>query len=54
MAVRESCNAAIVRPRDDLYDINDGLSLWGGLTFSIVKPLATFGRLENYQEAAQQ
>jgi len=24
------------------------------MTFSIVKPLATFGRLENYQEAAQQ
>ncbi|MDH3447555.1 MAG: TolC family protein [Gammaproteobacteria bacterium] len=41
------------RPRDDLYDFNDGLSLWAGLTFSIVKPLATFGRLENYQEAAQ-
>jgi outer membrane protein len=40
-------------PRDDLYDLDDGLSLWGGLTFSIVKPLATFGRLEGYQEAAQ-
>ena len=40
-------------PRDDLYDLDDGLSLWAGLTFSIVKPLATFGRLENYQEAAQ-
>jgi outer membrane protein TolC len=40
-------------PRDDTYDYDDGLSLWGGLTFSIVKPLATFGRLENYQEAAQ-
>jgi len=41
-------------PRSDTYDFNDGLSLWGGLTFSIVKPLATFGRLENYQKAAQQ
>ena len=41
------------RPRDDLYDLDDGLSVWGGLTFSIVKPLATFGRLENYQAAAQ-
>jgi outer membrane protein TolC len=39
--------------RDDAYDFDDGLSIWGGLTFSIVKPLATFGRLENYQEAAQ-
>ena len=35
------------------HDFDDGLSVWGGLTFSIVKPLATFGRLENYQEAAQ-
>lgn len=41
------------RPRDDIYDLEDGYSLWGGLTFSIVKPLATFGRLENYQKAAQ-
>ena len=32
------------KPRDDLYDIDDGLSLWGGMTFSIIKPLATFGR----------
>jgi len=41
------------KPRDDAYDFKDGLSLWAGLTFSIVKPLATFGRLENYQEAAK-
>ena len=47
-----SCNGDCT-PRDDLYDLDDGLSLWGGLTFSIVKPLATFGRLEGYQEAAQ-
>jgi len=47
-----SCSGSCA-PRDDLYDFDDGLSLWGGLTFSIVKPLATFGRLENYQQAAQ-
>ena len=47
----DSCSSDC-RPRDDLYDVEDGYSLWGGLTFSIVKPLATFGRLENYQEAA--
>jgi outer membrane protein len=41
------------QPRDDIYDLNDGLSFWGGLTFSIVTPLSTFGRLESYQEAAQ-
>jgi outer membrane protein len=50
----ESCNATPCTPRDDTYDFNDGFSLWAGLTFSIVKPLATFGRLENYQKAAQQ
>ncbi len=49
----DSCSTDC-KPRDDTYDFDDGFSLWGGLTFSIVKPLATFGRLENYQEAAQQ
>lgn len=49
----ESCSDDC-RPRDDTYDFNNGLSFWGGLTFSIVKPIATFGRLENFQEAAQQ
>ncbi len=49
----ESCTGTCT-PRSDTYDFNDGFSLWGGLTFSIVKPLATFGRLENYQKAAQQ
>lgn len=48
----DSCSSNCA-PRDDAYDFDDGLSLWAGLTFSIVKPLATFGRLENYQEAAQ-
>jgi len=41
------------KPRDDQYDFDDGLSLWGGLKFSIIKPLLTFGRIENYQKAAQ-
>ena len=48
-----SCSADC-EPRDDGYDLDDGLSLWSGMTFSIVKPLATFGRLEHYQEAARQ
>lgn len=39
--------------REDAYDFDDGLSLWTNLTFSIVKPLTTFGQLENYQEAAR-
>jgi outer membrane protein TolC len=49
----DSCSGNC-QPRDDAYDFDDGLSLWAGLTFSIVKPLATFGRLENYQDAVKQ
>jgi len=41
------------KPRDDQYDFDDGLSVWGGMKFSIIKPLLTFGRVENYQKAAQ-
>ncbi|MBE9559138.1 MAG: TolC family protein [Proteobacteria bacterium] len=40
-------------PRDDTYEVKDGLSLWGTFTFSIIKPLTTFGQLEGYQEAAR-
>ncbi len=49
----ESCSDDC-RPRDDAISFDDGLSLWAGLTFSIIKPLTTFGQLENYQAAAQQ
>ena len=48
----ESCSNNC-SPRDDNYDLDDGLSFWAGLSFSIIKPLMTFGRLENYQLAAQ-
>lgn len=48
-----SCSAADCTPRDDLYDLEQGLSLWTGFAFSIIKPLATFGQLENYQLAAK-
>jgi len=40
------------KPRDDTYDFNDGFSLWAHLQMTLVKPLSTFGRLENYQKAA--
>lgn len=40
-------------PRDDIFDISDGIGLWTSLTFSVIKPLMTFGRLESYQDAAQ-
>ncbi len=40
-------------PRDDTYDFENGFSLWGTFTFSIIKPLTTFGQLEGYEEAAR-
>ncbi len=48
----ESCSGSCT-PRDDVFEFDEGFSVWGGLTFSIIKPLMTFGRLESYQEAAQ-
>lgn len=47
----ESCSGDC-RLRDDLYDLNDGLSPWVSLQFSIIKPLYSFGKLENYRDAA--
>ncbi|MEJ2345113.1 MAG: TolC family protein [Gammaproteobacteria bacterium] len=41
------------KPRSDSYKFHDGLSLWTGVQFSIIKPLYTFGKIENYSEAAQ-
>lgn len=38
--------------RDDLYDF-DSLSLWFNTQFAIIKPLYTFGKIENYTEAAE-
>lgn len=40
------------QPRDDIFDFADGLSLWAKFQMTLVKPLTTFGRLENYQKAA--
>ena len=48
----ESCSGSCT-PRSDGYDFDDGLTPWVSLTFSVVKPLTTFGQLENYQEAAR-
>lgn len=38
--------------RDDLYDF-DSLSLWFNAQFAIIKPLYTFGKIENYTKAAE-
>lgn len=48
---RETCTSGCT-PRDDVFDFDDGISLWGGMTISIIKPLLTFGRLTGYQQAA--
>lgn len=50
---REACVALPCSPRDDVYSFDDGVSLWGNLEFRIVKPLFTFGKIENYSAAAQ-
>lgn len=46
-----SCAAGNCVFRDDRRDIN-GLSLLTSLTFSVIKPLMTFGKVENYRTAA--
>lgn len=38
--------------RNDLYDF-DSLSLWFNAQFAIIKPLYTFGKIENYAKAAE-
>lgn len=38
--------------RDDLYDVSS-LSLWFNAQFAFIKPLYTFGKIENYSKAAE-
>lgn len=38
--------------REDLYDFNN-LSLWLNAQFAVIKPLHTFGKIENYSKAAK-
>lgn len=38
--------------RDDRYDL-DGLTPWYNIRMTLIKPLFTFGKLENYADAAQ-
>jgi outer membrane protein TolC len=39
--------------RNDRYDISNGLSPWVNLQMTILKPLYTFGKVENYAAAAR-
>lgn len=41
-----------VTPRSDKYDWH-GLTSWSSVQFSIIKPLYTFGKIENYADAAK-
>ncbi len=47
-----SCVSLPCTPASNGDEIN-GLSPWADLTFKLIKPLATFGKVENYTEAAQ-
>ena len=47
-----TCTAAKCELRDDKYEFN-GLSPWFYVRMALVKPLYSFGKLENYAEAAR-
>ena len=40
-------------PRSDRYKWN-GMSTWSAVQFSVIKPLYTFGKIENYADAARE
>ncbi|MDP1927094.1 MAG: TolC family protein [Thiobacillus sp.] len=48
----QSCTALPCTPRSDGKELN-GLSDWTHLSFTLIKPLFTFGKLEHYGDAAQ-
>ncbi len=47
-----ACNPGDCELRDDRYSI-DGLSPWFYVRVGVIKPLYTFGKLENYSDAAR-
>lgn len=46
------CTPGNCRVRSDRYD-PDGVSLWSNITLTLIKPLYTFGKIENYAAAAR-
>jgi len=48
----ETCSGDC-RLRDDGLGLEDGISPWFFLSAQLIKPLATFGKLENYRKAAE-
>lgn len=50
----EDCGAGeTCQLRVDRYKLNDGISPWWYLEFGLIKPLNTFGKVENYVIAAE-
>lgn len=50
----ESCgNSKECVSRDDRFDLNEGLSPWFYLEYGVIKPLSTFGKIENFALAAR-
>lgn len=47
-----ACTTAQCELRDDRYDI-DGVTAWFNVQMGLIKPLYTFGKLENYSAAAK-
>jgi outer membrane protein TolC len=47
-----ACTPGQCELRDDRYDI-DGVTAWFNLQMGLIKPLYTFGKLENYSNAAR-
>lgn len=48
----KTCPSLPCTPRRDLYDF-DSVGAWTGLEFKLIKPLATFGKIEHYTKAAK-
>jgi len=46
-------NPSTMDPRSDRYDWN-GVTTWSTVQFSLIKPLYTFGKIENYADAARE
>lgn len=47
------CTPGRCELRDDRYDLNNGFSPWFFISVSLIKPLNTFGKVENYADAAK-
>jgi len=49
-----SCGSGVeCKSRNDRFDLAEGLSPWYYLQYSFIKPLATFGKIENFAIAAK-